>query len=84
MPQQNKVSERMNKTPMEKVRSMLNDAGLSQDYWVEVVDTTCYVVNKSSMSTLVNKTPYEDWASKIPSLTHLRVFGCDAFVHVPK
>ena len=33
---------------------------------------------------LVKKTPYEAWAGKKPSLSHLRVFGCDAFMHVPK
>jgi hypothetical protein len=26
----------------------------------------------------------EVWTGKKPSLTHLRVFGCDAYVHVPK
>ena len=36
------------------------------------------------MSTLVNKNPYEAWASKRSSLAHLRVFGCDAFMHIPK
>jgi hypothetical protein len=24
------------------------------------------------------------WYSNNPSLSHLKVFGCDAFVHVPK
>ena len=33
---------------------------------------------------LVDKTAYEVWAGKITSLTHLRVFGCDSFVHIPK
>ena len=74
----------MNKTLNEKARSMLNDASLLQDYWVEVVHTTCYLVNRWLTSTLVKKTPCEAWASKIPSLAHLRVFGCDAFVHMPK
>ena len=32
MPQQNRVIERMNRTLMEKARSMLSDAGLTQDY----------------------------------------------------
>ena len=63
---------------------MLSDAGLLQDYWAEVVGTTCYVLNKSSISALVNKTPYETWAGKSPSFAHLKVFGCDAFVHIPK
>ena len=44
---------------MEKARSMLNDVGLSQYYWEEVVDTTCYLLKVSTTSTLVDKTPYE-------------------------
>ena len=84
MPQQNGVVERITITVMEKARSMLSDAYLSQDYWVEAVNTTCYVVNRSSMTALVDKTPYEAWDGKRPSLTHLIVFGCDSFVHIPK
>ena len=37
-----------------------------------------------SMSTLVEKTPYEAWDGKNTSLAHLRVFGCYAFVQIPK
>jgi hypothetical protein len=33
---------------------------------------------------LGDKTPQEVWTGKEPSLTHLKVFGCDAYVHVPK
>jgi hypothetical protein len=33
---------------------------------------------------LVDSTPHEVWFGKNPSLSHLKVFGCDAFVHVPK
>ena len=63
---------------------MLNDESLSQDYWAEAVDTSCYVVNRSLTSALVNKTPYEAWARKGHSLAHLKVFGCYSFVHLPK
>jgi hypothetical protein len=83
-PQQNGVAERMNKTLMEKVRSMLNGAELGQEFWVEVVGTTCYVVNRSPSSALHNKTPHKVWSRKKPSLQNLIVFGCDAYVHVPK
>jgi hypothetical protein len=48
------------------------------------VGTTCYLVNKSPSSVLDDKTPQEVWTGKEPSLTHLKVFGCDAYVHVPK
>jgi hypothetical protein len=48
------------------------------------VGITCYLVNRSPSSKLVEKTPHEVWTGKKPSLTHLRVFGCEAYVHVPR
>jgi hypothetical protein len=44
----------------------------------------CYLVNQSPLSTMDDKTPYEVWNGKKLSLTHLKVFGCDVYVHVPK
>jgi hypothetical protein len=46
--------------------------------------TTCYLVNRSPSSELDDKTPQEVWTSKKTSLTNLKVFGCEACVHVPK
>jgi hypothetical protein len=83
-PQQNGVAERMNRTLMEKARCMLSGAGIGQEFWAEAVGTACYLVNRSPSSTLGDKTPQEVWTGKEPSLTHLKVFGCDAYVHVPK
>ena len=83
-PQNNEVAERMNRTLMEKARSMLSSAGIGQEFWAEVVETTCYLVNRSPTSTLIDKTTQEVWTGKKPSIKHLKVFGCDAYVHVPK
>ena len=74
----------MNKMLMERARSMLSGARLGQEFWAEAVDTACYLVNRSPSSALEDKTPQEVWNGKKPSLSHLRVFGCDAYVHVPK
>eukprot|EP00253_Pinus_taeda_P029140 PITA_29140 len=74
----------MNKTLRERARSMLSGAGLRQEFWSEAVDTACYLVNISHSSTLEDKTPQEVWTGKKPSLSCLRVFGCDAYVHAPK
>jgi hypothetical protein len=63
---------------------MLSGVGLTQEFWVEVVDTARYLVNMSPFSTLVDMTPNEVWSGKKPSVSQLKVFGCDAFVHVPK
>eukprot|EP00253_Pinus_taeda_P021493 PITA_21493 len=60
-PQQNGVAERMNKTLMERARSMLSGAGLGQEFWAEAVDTACYLVNRSPSSALEDKTPQEGY-----------------------
>ena len=69
---------------MEKVRSMLNGVGLGEELWEVVLEATCYLKNRSPTSTLVDKTPHEVWSGKKFSIAHLRIFGCDAFMHVPK
>jgi hypothetical protein len=74
----------MNKTLMEKSRSMLSGVGLGQEYWAEAISTTCYLVNRSPSSVVDDKTPPEVWSRKKPSLQHLKVFGCDGYVHVLK
>eukprot|EP00253_Pinus_taeda_P021808 PITA_21808 len=63
----------MNKTLMERARSMLSGAGLGQEFWAKAVDTACYLVNRSPSSALEDKTPQEVWTGKKPSLSHLRV-----------
>jgi hypothetical protein len=83
-PQQNGVVERMNMTPMEKGRCMLSGVWLRQELWAEVVGIAFYLVNRSPSSTLDDKIPQEVWTGKKLSLIHVRVFGCDAYVHVPK
>ena len=82
-PQQNGVAERMNRTLMERARSMLSGAGLEQKFWAEALAIACYLINRSPTSALVEKTPMEAWSNKKPSLRHLRVFGCEAYAHVP-
>jgi transposase InsO family protein len=58
-PQPNGVTERMNRTLMEKARCMLSDVGLGQEFWAEALGTTCHLVNTSPSSTLGDKTPQE-------------------------
>ena len=83
-PQHNGVSEILNRVLIEKARNMLTGASITQEFWEEAVDMVCYLVNRSLSKDLVDKTPYEAWTNKKPSLAHLRVFGCEACLHVPK
>ena len=83
-PQRNGVSERMNRTLVESARSMIAHAGLSNIFWAEAISTAAYVRN--CLPTMVlkeNETPYERWYGKKPDVSHLRIFGCMAYAHVP-
>ena len=44
-PKHNGVAKRMNRTLMEKARSMLSNVGIGQELWVEAVEIACYLVN---------------------------------------
>jgi len=85
-PQSNGVVQRANSTIMERARCMLDDAGLSKKYWAFAVSMAVYLKNRTPTCSVVGKTPYEAWngSRKMPSLKHLRVFGCLAFVHLLK
>ena len=80
--QQNGVAERMNRTLMDKARSMLSGSGLAIVFWAEAVDTAIYLVNVSLSLALVNRTPNEVWSGKKPSVAYIKLFGYDAFVQV--
>ena len=83
-PQQNGVAERMNRTIMEAARAMLHGAGLPLSFWVYAVKTAVYLRNRSPTRALVDATPYEAWRGEKPDLSHLRTFGCRAFVWLDK
>ena len=82
-PQQNGVSERMNKTLVEKVRCMLSNAGLGRKFWAEAVTYAQHLVNRLPSSAIGGKTPLEVWSGK-PATDYdsLRIFGSTAYYHV--
>ena len=84
MPQQNGVSERLNRTLMEMARSMLSQAGLATVFWGEAVATAASIRNITSSSANGGKTPIEMLTGKIPYVGHLRCFGCEVWTFVSK
>eukprot|EP00253_Pinus_taeda_P003238 PITA_03238 len=62
-PQQNGVAERMNRTLLERARSMLSNAGLQKELWTEAVATTCYVINRSPSTAIDCKILHDDHSS---------------------
>lgn len=80
-PEQNGVAERMNRTIMEKVRCLLDESGLGEEFWEEVVSTAVYLINRSPASAIDNEIPEELWIGRKPSYNHLRRFGSVAYIH---
>ncbi|XP_059310719.1 probable E3 ubiquitin-protein ligase LUL4 [Lycium ferocissimum] len=54
-PQYNGIAERMNRTLLKKARCMLSNAKVPKEFWVEVVNTACYVVNVLQHRRLTSK-----------------------------
>nr|GEU55856.1 putative ribonuclease H-like domain-containing protein [Tanacetum cinerariifolium] len=74
-PQQNGIAERKNKTLIEAARTMLADSLLPIPFWVEAVNTACYVQNRVLVTKPQNKTPYELLLGRTPSIGFMRPFG---------
>ncbi len=48
-----------------------------------MVATAVYIMNRTPIATIHSMTPKENFTSKKPDVSHLKVFGCIAYVHVP-
>jgi hypothetical protein len=83
-PQQNGVAKRKNKTIMEVVKTMIHDQDLPMCLWAEATMTTIYVKNRLSHSALGFKTPEEMFTGNKPEVSHIKIFGCPVFIHIPK
>ena len=69
---------------MEAAREMLHDQDLPMHLWEEVAKTTMYAHNCTPQRVLVNKTPEEVFFGKKLEVSHLRIFGCLVYIHIPK
>jgi len=81
IPQHNGVSERRNRTLMDMVRSMLSNSCLPVSLWMYALKAVMYLLNKVP-SKAIQKTPFELWTNRKPSLRHMHVWGCQAEVRI--
>lgn len=83
-PEQNGRVEREMRTVVECARTMLLSSGLQKRLWPEAVRTAVYILNRSSNKKCPTSTPYENWFGKKPDMGHVRIFGSECFVQIPK
>jgi transposase InsO family protein len=82
-PEQNGVAERANLTIFEAGRSLIHARHLPLELWGEAIACAVYVLNRVSNS-ISSVTPHQKWYGLKPNVSHLRIFGSIAFIHIPK
>jgi len=62
---------------------MLIEKNLPNYFCAEVVATVVYIMNRTPIVAVHGMTLEEKFTGKKPDVSHLRVFGCITYVHVP-
>jgi hypothetical protein len=62
---------------------MLNEKNLPNYFWAEAIATVVFIMNRTPTSIVHGMTPEEKFIGKKLDVSHLRMFGCIAYVHVP-
>ena len=88
-PEQNGLAERKNKHLLEVARAMMFYMNLPKYLWGDAILTASYLINRMPSKVLQYLTPLACFKNFFPH-THitsnlpLKVFGCTAYVHIPK
>lgn len=72
-----------NRTIIDMVRCMLKKKNMPTEFWAKVVSCAIYLFNISLTKSLQNSTSNEAWYGRKPNVTHLKIFGCLAYSHIP-
>ena len=78
-PELNRIAERVNRNMLEAALSMLIQANLPSCLWPFALKHAIHVRNRMPHSA-TEETPYLVMIEQKPSLKHIRVFGCAAYV----
>jgi len=82
-PQQNGWAEQFIHTLMDKAQAMCPHACLPDSYWEFAVQHAVHVYNRTSKWGLNWRTPHELLFKAPPMVSHLHIFRCAAYVHLP-
>ena len=86
--EQNDIAKRQNRTIIEKLKVMLIDVDLIDNFWEKIFYTIIYFRNRFSVIKLrireIDKIFYEIWIGDRFELNHLRIIECDAWHHISK
>jgi hypothetical protein len=67
----------------EVARALMANKSMPHHYWAEAVATAVYIMNRTPIATVHGMTPEEKYNARKLDLSHLKVFECIGYVHVP-
>jgi transposase InsO family protein len=82
-PQQNGVVERKNRSIIGSSKAMIHDQEFPMFMWAEACNMVVYVKNRSPHRILGDKTLKQAFTGVKPEISHLRIFSCPFYIHVP-
>ena len=60
---------------------MLCESHLPKYFWVEAINTACYILNRALIRPIHKKTPYELWHDRKPNIGYFHIFRRKYFIH---
>ena len=78
-PHQNGVVEQKNRSLLEMARTMLCEHHTPRIFFDEAVNTSCYLLNRTTIRRPMNKTPFELVYQRKPKVKHLRLVAVCTF-----
>ncbi|GFV88379.1 retrovirus-related Pol polyprotein from transposon TNT 1-94 [Trichonephila clavipes] len=82
-PEMNGVAERFNLTALDGIKTLFKSSEVPRKFWGEALLCFTYAWNRICHKDS-NKTPFEKYSGRKPSVLHLKPFGCLAYAGVPK
>ena len=80
-PKQNGVVELTHHRLLNVAHALHFQANLSLKFWDDCILTTAYLINRTSIKVVQDKTPHESLFKKILFYHYLKVFGCLCYEH---
>ncbi|GFT35402.1 retrovirus-related Pol polyprotein from transposon TNT 1-94 [Trichonephila clavipes] len=77
-PEMNGVAERFNLTALDGIKTLLKSSEVPHKFWGEALLCFTYAWNRICHKD-GNKTPFEKYSGRKPSVLHLKTFGCLAY-----
>lgn len=83
-PEQNGFAEISGNRICVVARAIRIHSGFPENLWPELIRTAVYLLNRTPNKKPNWQTPFEQYYSRKPDVSNLKIVGCRAYVHIPR